>query len=35
MNTLPSEKQTQIISALVEGNSIRSTARMVRVEGIV
>ena len=32
MNVLPMEKQTQIISALVEGNSIRATARMVGVE---
>jgi IS1 family transposase len=32
MNVLPIEKQTQIISALVEGNSIRATARMVGVE---
>src|SRR5882762_9015148 len=29
MNVVPIEKQTQIISALVEGNSIRATARMV------
>ncbi len=28
MNKLSTEKRTQIISALVEGNSIRSTARM-------
>jgi transposase-like protein len=32
MNMLPTEKQIQIVSALVEGNSIRSTARMVGVE---
>ena len=32
MNVLPIEKQIQIISALVEGNSIRVTARMVGVE---
>jgi transposase-like protein len=32
MNVLPMEKQVQIVSALVEGNSIRSTARMVGVE---
>lgn len=32
MNILPIEKQTQIISALVEGISIRATARMVGVE---
>jgi len=32
MNVLPIEKQTQISSALVEGNSIRATARMVGVE---
>ena len=32
MNVLPIEKQTQIISALVEGNSIRATARMVNVQ---
>ncbi len=32
MNVLPIEKQTQIVSALVEGNSIRATARMVGVE---
>jgi len=32
MNVLPKEKQVQIVSALVEGNSIRSTARMVGVE---
>lgn len=32
MNILPIEKQIQIISALVEGNSIRATARMVGVE---
>jgi IS1 family transposase len=32
MNILPIEKQTQIISALVEGNSVRATARMVGVE---
>ncbi len=32
MNVLPIEKQIQIISALMEGNSIRPTARMVGVE---
>jgi IS1 family transposase len=32
MNVLPMEKQVQIVSALVEGNSIRATARMVGVE---
>jgi IS1 family transposase len=32
MNILPIEKQIQIISALVEGNSVRATARMVSVE---
>jgi IS1 family transposase len=32
MNVLPIEKQVQIISALVEGNSIRATARTVGVE---
>jgi IS1 family transposase len=32
MNVLPIEKQIQIISALVEGNSIRATSRMVGVE---
>ena len=32
MNVLPLEKQTQIVSALAEGCSIRSTARMVGVE---
>ncbi len=32
MNVLPIEKQIQIINALVEGNSIRSTARMLDVE---
>jgi IS1 family transposase len=32
MNVLPIEKQVQIVSALVEGNSVRSTARMVGVE---
>jgi len=32
MNLLPIEKQTQIVSALVGGNSIRTTARMVDVE---
>lgn len=31
MNKLPIQKQVQIISALVEGNSIRSTARMTGV----
>jgi hypothetical protein len=28
MNVLPLEKQAQILSALVEGNSVRSTSRM-------
>ncbi len=28
MNTLPMERQVQILSALVEGNSVRSTSRM-------
>jgi len=32
MNVLPMEKQIQIVTALVEGNSIRATARMVGVE---
>jgi IS1 family transposase len=32
MNVLPIEKQIQIVSALVEGNSIRATARMIGVE---
>ncbi len=32
MNVLPMEKQIQIVGALVECNSIRSTARMVGVE---
>jgi IS1 family transposase len=32
MNVLPIEKQIQIINALVEGTSIRATARMVGVE---
>jgi IS1 family transposase len=32
MNILPMEKQAQIVSALVEGNSIRATARMLDVE---
>ena len=31
MNKLNKEKQTQIISALVEGNSLRATARMCDV----
>lgn len=31
MNKLPIDKQVQIVSALVEGNSIRSTARMTGV----
>jgi hypothetical protein len=31
MNKLSREKQTQIISALVEGNSLRATARMCDV----
>jgi IS1 family transposase len=32
MNVLPIEKQIQIVNALVEGNSVRATARMVGVE---
>lgn len=32
MNVLPVEKQTQILNALVEGCSVRSTARLVGVE---
>ena len=32
MNILPIEKQIQVVNALVEGCSIRSTARMVDVE---
>jgi hypothetical protein len=28
MNVLPLERQAQILSALVEGNSVRSTSRM-------
>jgi IS1 family transposase len=32
MNILPIEKQIQIVSALVEGNSIRATARICGVE---
>jgi hypothetical protein len=32
MNVLPTEKQVQVVSALVEGNSIRATARMVGIE---
>lgn len=28
MNTLSLERQSQILSALVEGNSVRSTSRM-------
>ena len=32
MNVLPVEKQIQIINALVEGNSVRATARMAGVE---
>ena len=31
MNTLPKEKQLAVLSALVEGNSIRSTERMTGV----
>ena len=31
MNRLPMEKQIQVISALIEGNSIRSAERMVGV----
>jgi hypothetical protein len=31
MNNLPIERQTQVISALVEGNSIRATVRMTGV----
>ena len=32
MNVLPMEKQIQIVNALVEGNSIRATARLADVE---
>jgi DNA-directed RNA polymerase specialized sigma24 family protein len=32
MNVLPMEKQIQVVNALVEGNSVRATARMVDVE---
>ena len=32
MNALSKERQAQIVSALIEGNSIRSTARMFNVE---
>jgi len=32
MNVLPMEKQIQVVSALVEGNSVRATARMVGIE---
>jgi transposase-like protein len=32
MNVLPVEKQAQIINSLVEGCSIRATARLVGVE---
>lgn len=32
MNVLSNERQAQIVSALIEGNSIRSTARMFGVE---
>ena len=32
MNVLPIEKQAQIINSLVEGCSVRSTARLVGVE---
>ncbi len=32
MNVLPIEKQIQIVNALVEGNSVRATARMAGVE---
>jgi IS1 family transposase len=31
MNTLPTERQIQVLSALVEGNSIRATVRMTGV----
>lgn len=31
MNKLPSARQVQVVSALCEGNSIRSTARMTGV----
>jgi len=31
MNTLPIERKVQVISALVEGNSIRTTVRMTGV----
>jgi IS1 family transposase len=32
MNVLPIEKQIQIVNALVEGSSVRATARMIGVE---
>ena len=32
MNVLPKEKQVQILNALVEGCSVRATARLVGVE---
>ena len=32
MNRLPLQKRVQILSALVEGNSIRGTCRMVGVD---
>lgn len=32
MNILPAEKQIQIVSALVEGCSVRATARLIGVE---
>jgi hypothetical protein len=32
MNILPMEKQVQILNALLEGCSVRSTARLVGVE---
>ena len=31
MNRLPIEKQIQVVSALIEGNSIRATVRMTGV----
>jgi hypothetical protein len=31
MNVLPIEKQIQMVNALVEGNSVRATARMLGV----
>ena len=34
MNKLTTEKQTQVIAALVEGNSIRATSRMTGVSKV-